>query len=248
MIDGVEVIDFHGHVNRNDRLRMLADATRVTHAMDVAGIDRACVFHTGRLDGSGNELAARYAEANPNRFIPFAFTSPILGKNAVKQLEEAVDKLFCVAIKLYPPRAPWPLNNSHWFDIYRFADERNLAVIFHTGSEPHAHPRFLGEIAPRFPHANFVAGHSGNVAPERRDAIIAANNNPNIFLETCSTFRTPGAIEELVEGAGADRVLFGSDQPLMDPRPQIGKILTAAISAAAKVEVLGANARRLLRL
>ena len=167
MIDGVEVIDFHGHVNRNDRLRMLADATRVTHAMDVAGIDRACVFHTGRLDGSGNELAARYAEANPNRFIPFAFTSPILGKKAVKQLEDAVDKLFCVAIKLYPPRAPWPLNDSHWFDIYRFADERNLAVIFHTGSEAHARPRFLGEIAPRFPRANFVAGHSGNIAARK---------------------------------------------------------------------------------
>lgn len=248
MIDGIEVIDFHGHTNRNDRLRMHADADRVMHSMDAAGIDRACVFHTGRLDGSGNERTARYAEANADRFIPFAFTSPILGKRAVEQLERAVDELHCVAIKLYPPRAPWPLHDAHWFDIYRFAHERNLAVIFHTGSEDHAHPRFLGEIAPRFPGANFVAGHSGNIPTERRDAIAAANDNPNIFLETCSTFRTPGAIEELVNGAGADRVLFGSDQPLMDPRPQLGKILTAAISDDAKRQALGANARRLLGL
>jgi predicted TIM-barrel fold metal-dependent hydrolase len=246
MIDGIEVIDFHGHTNRNDRLRMLADAERVKHSMDAAGIDRACVFHTGSLDGSGNEQTVRYAEANPDRFIPFAFTSPILGMKAVRQLERAVDELHCVAIKLYPPRAPWPLNDAHWFDIYSFAHERSLAIIFHTGAEDHAHPRFVGEIAPRFPHANFVAGHSGNIASERRDAIAAANDNPNIFLETCSTFRTPGAIEELVEGAGADRVLFGSDQPLMDPRPQLGKILTAAISDRAKRQALGANARRLL--
>jgi len=43
-------------------------------------------------------------------------------------------------------------------------------------------------------------------------------------------------------------VLYGSDLPLMDPRSQIGKIITAQISDAAKRLVLGDNARRLLRL
>jgi predicted TIM-barrel fold metal-dependent hydrolase len=49
-----------------------------------------------------------------------------------------------------------------------------------------------------------------------------------------------------VNEAGADRVLFGSDMPLMDPRPQIGKIITADISDEAKQLILGDNARRLL--
>ena len=71
---------------------------------------------------------------------------------------------------------------------------------------------------------------------------------PNYFLETCSTFRTPGVIEELVDKAGADRVLFGSDTPLMDPRPQLGKIITAAIDSDAKRLILGENARGLLGL
>ena len=66
------------------------------------------------------------------------------------------------------------------------------------------------------------------------------------YLETCSTFRTPGVIEELVDGVGADRVLFGSDMPLMDPRSQIGKIITARISDEAKQKILGGNAGRLL--
>ena len=55
-------------------------------------------------------------------------------------------------------------------------------------------------------------------------------------------------IEQLVNEAGADRVLFGSDTPLMDPRPQIGKIITADISDEAKRLILGGNARRLLRI
>jgi predicted TIM-barrel fold metal-dependent hydrolase len=43
-------------------------------------------------------------------------------------------------------------------------------------------------------------------------------------------------------------VLYGSDLPLMDPRPQLGKIITARISNRDKRLILGENARRLLRL
>ena len=73
-----------------------------------------------------------------------------------------------------------------------------------------------------------------------------AQRYPNVYLETCSTFRTPGVIEELVEDAGADRVLFGSDISLMDSRPQLGKIITADITEEAKRMVCGGNAARLL--
>jgi predicted TIM-barrel fold metal-dependent hydrolase len=62
------------------------------------------------------------------------------------------------------------------------------------------------------------------------------------------SFRSPGVIEQLVAGAGAERVVFGSDMPLMDPRCQIGKIITAAIDDQAKRLVLGENAARLLGL
>jgi predicted TIM-barrel fold metal-dependent hydrolase len=86
------------------------------------------------------------------------------------------------------------------------------------------------------------------VAVTRRQALDAARAYPNIYLETCSSFRTPGVIEQLVAEAGADRVLFGSDTPLMDPRCQIGKIITAAIDDTAKRMILGENAQRLLRL
>ena len=93
-----------------------------------------------------------------------------------------------------------------------------------------------------------MAGHSGNIEPARGQAIAAVQRCPNFYLETCSTYRSPGVIEELVREAGADRVLFGSDTPLMDPRAQIGKIITADLTDEEKRMVLGGNAIRLLGL
>ena len=47
--------------------------------------------------------------------------------------------------------------------VNEFADERGLTIIFHTDHFPNSRPRYLADMAPLFPNANFVAGHSGNV-------------------------------------------------------------------------------------
>lgn len=249
MIEGTKVIDFHGHVGRWDQYGMIDDPALLLHAMDAVGIDVACVFNIFHPDGTtGNDLTAQFVARHPDRFVGFAYVSPLMPERMVPELIRAIDGLRFVAIKLYPPYTPWPLNQPQWNPIYEFANERGLAIIFHTGPEPQSFPRFVGEIAPRYPHANFVIGHAGNTPDERAQAIAAAQANPNVYLETCSTFRTPGVIEQLVNEAGADRVLYGSDMPLMDPRSQMGKIITAQIPDAAKRQILGRNAQKLLRL
>lgn len=247
MIEGQRVIDFHGHTGRMDRYNWNDDPTVMLHAMDKVGIDIACLFNIFHPNGtSGNDITARVVAAHPDRFVGFAYVSPTMPERIEEELTRAIDELGLMAIKLYPPYTQWDLNEPIWFPIYEFANARGLAIIFHTGTDLHSHPRLLADCAAQFPRANFVAGHSGNVSEPRRAAIEVAQTYPNVYLETCSTFRTPGVIEELVQGAGADRVLFGSDISLMDPRPQLGKIITAAISDEAKGMICGGNAARLL--
>ena len=243
------VIDVHAHTGSFDRVAFVDDQTRMLAAMDAVGIDITCVFNIFFPDcTSGNDVTARFVDARPDRFRGFAFASPLAGVGLLGELERAIDQLGFLGIKTYPPSTPWPLDDPRWDPIYAFADERKLPVLLHTGIERQAHPGLLAQVAPRFPSAVFIAGHSGNVAEMRRQALDVAAASPNVYLETCSTYRTPGVIEQLVEEAGAERVLFGSDVPLMDPRVQIGKIVTADVSAAAKRLILGENARRLLNL
>ena len=245
MIDGTTVIDFHGHPGRWGA--GVASPETVIPVMDAAGVDRSVLFNIWHPEGIGaNDDTAQLVAAAPDRFMGFAYVSPLMPDGMVAELERAVDELGLVGIKLYPPFTDIKLNERPWFPIYEFADSRSLPLLWHTGIEVESWPCYVGDVAPEFPNARFVCGHSGNCPPMRRMAIDVARANDNVFLETCSTFRTPGAIEELVNGAGADRVLFGSDIPLMDPRAQLGKIITAAIDDDAKRMIIGQNAERLL--
>ncbi|MBQ42395.1 MAG: hypothetical protein CME15_08035 [Gemmatimonadetes bacterium] len=249
MIDGGPVIDFHGHVGRWDTVGMVDDPATMLRAMDRVGIDRSCVFDIFHPDGTrGNDRTAAFVALNPERFVGFAYVSPLMADRVVPELERAVDDLGFRAVKLYPPYTPYPLNDPIWDPVYEFANDRGLAVLSHTDTSEQSQPGLLAQAAHRFPKARFVAGHSGNIEPARGQAIAAAQRCPNFYLETCSTYRSPGVIEELVREAGADRVLFGSDTPLMDPRAQIGKIITADLTDEEKRMVLGGNAIRLLGL
>ena len=247
MIDGSEVIDLHGHPGRWGVAHL--DPELLFPAMDAVGIDRSVLFDIWHPEGRrANDLTASLVAAHPDRLLGFAYVSPLMPETIVPELERAIDRLGLKGIKLYPPFVDPPLSDPVWWPIYEFADDRELVVLWHTGIEPGSFPRYMGEVVGRFPGARFVSGHSGNCPPMRRQAIDVALDHPNVYLETCSTFRTPGVIEQLVEEAGAERVLFGSDTPLMDPRAQLGKIITADISDDDKRLILGGNARRLLRL
>ena len=247
MIAGTTVIDFHGHVGKQNCMGLIDDPDEMLRAMDAVGIDKSCVFNVFHPDGrTGNDQTARFVDRPSRSLHRFRLRVSADAERNGAELERAIDSLGMRAIKIYPPYTPFPLDHPIWDPIYDFAHQRGLPIITHTGIEPTAAPRFLSQVAPRFPGASFVAGHSGNVEPHRSQAIQAARSYPNVYLETCSTFRSPGVIEELVQKAGAERVLFGSDTPLMDPRSQIGKILTAAISDQAKRQILGENACQLL--
>ena len=249
MIDSTMIIDFHGHQGSFDQYLAYDNADLMLRAMDAAGIDKSCLFNIFHPEGRGsNDRTAAFVARHPDRFIGFAYVSPTIPERMTDELTRAIDDLGLKAIKIYPPYGPYALDHQAWDPVYRFASDRGLAVIAHTGGEVSSSPEDFGKAAARFPDANFVAGHSGNSEPYRAQAIAAAQRYSNYYLETCSTFRTPGVVEELVEKAGADRVLFGSDIPLMDPRPQMGKVVTADISDDDKRLLLGYNARRLLKI
>ena len=75
---------------------------------------------------------------------------------------------------------------------------------------------------------------------------IRDSKYPNIYLELCHSFSRHGIVEYLVEQAGVDRVLFGSDAAVLSYGQQLGRVIYADIKEEQKEKILSTNAVRLL--
>ena len=247
------VIDMHSHAGRWGTLGVDDDAARFVQVMDAAGVDRACINCIFYGDPRrGNDTVAGFVARYPDRFIGVGFVTPHYPEEVIGELERAFDTLRMKFLKLYPTYYGRPIDDDGYLPIFEWADDRGIVIMSHSSYVDDrdtltAPRRFVG-LAQRFTRVRWLLAHSGNVRPGQEQAVEAARACPNIYLETCTSFGEHGTIEYLVEGAGADRVLFGSDMPLMDARYQLGRIVTADIPEDAKRKVLGLNATRLLDL
>jgi predicted TIM-barrel fold metal-dependent hydrolase len=108
-------------------------------------------------------------------------------------------------------------------------------------------PEALVEIAAAHPHLPIIAAHSGyGDAPHpTHDAALRVAPAPNIWLEFCSTYLATGAIRRGIEAVGVDRVLFGSDYPLISLPYMVAAYADAGLSDDEAARVLWRNARRL---
>ena len=247
------VIDMHSHVGRWGALAVDDALDQYIRIMDAAGVDRACINCIFYGDARrSNDTVARFVETRPDRFIGVGFVTPHYPEETIVELERAFDVLGMRFLKLYPTYFGRPIDDPGYTPIFEWANDRGIVIMSHSSyvndqDTLTAPKRFIG-LAQRYPRVRWVLAHSGNAAPGQAQAVEAARTCPNIYLETCTSFGGHGTIEFLVEGAGSDRVLYGSDMPLMDARPQVGRIVTADISDEAKRNVLGLNAIRLLGL
>jgi predicted TIM-barrel fold metal-dependent hydrolase len=248
------VIDFHTHSGRWGNIAVFDDPKRYIEIMDAAGVDRAninCIFHSDASKGN-NIVAERFVSQYPDRFIGVAFVTPHYPEEAIPELERAFNELNLRSLKVYPTYYGKPIDDPGYLPIFEWCNDRGITLMSHSSHGPADDgltiPTSFSPLAQRYTNMNWVLAHSGNGRPGQELAVQAAQACPNIYLETCSSFADHKTIDFLVEGAGEDRVLFGSDMPLMDARAMVGRIVTSGISEQAKRKVLGLNALKVLGL
>jgi predicted TIM-barrel fold metal-dependent hydrolase len=78
-----------------------------------------------------------------------------------------------------------------------------------------------------------------------RDAIVVARLSKNVFLESAGN-TSAAEIRAGIKGAGADKVVYGSDLPYVSPEVVIQRIqLMEDVSDRDKEAILGDNMARL---
>jgi predicted TIM-barrel fold metal-dependent hydrolase len=113
----------------------------------------------------------------------------------------------------------------------------------------HPSPNFtaeINEIAPKYPNLSHIIAHCGSSFETARQGIDAALKFPNVFLEITLTSVTYRVIEFMVKHVGAERVLFGTDQPMRDPIPQFGWMAYSHCTFEEKKKMFGLNMKRII--
>lgn len=249
MID-TPVIDFHAHAGRWSTYGVSgSDPADFVRVMDAAGIDKIslnCILFGDAK--RGNDAVAHFLKAYPDRFIGVGYVTPRYPKEAIPELERCFGELGFKFLKVYPVYYEKPLDDPDFFPIYDWCNERDIVIMSHSQYEHKTRPYRFARLAEKYQNITWVLAHSGNDMNGQIESVETAQSAPNVYLETCTSMSEHSTIEFLVEGAGEDRVLYGSDMPILDARYQLGRIVTADISDEAKRKILGLNAINLLGL
>ncbi len=247
------IIDFHTHLDDRWFDRPLMDPPTFLAGLDRCGVRAACVFTLmGFYEDCRrqNDLLLDRCAAAPGRLWPFITVDPKLGTTAVAELERCIATGRFKGVKFHPwlqAFAP-SMVKATMVDLLKRAAAAGLPVLFHDGTPPYATTFQIAAAARWVPEATVVLGHAGLA-----DYCLAAGqlvrDVPNLYACVCGP--RAGDVRYLVDVAGTDKVLFGSDFGLSDwliLADRLDAVRFAGLSGTNLEAVLWRNAARLLRL
>ena len=246
-LDDLLIIDAHAHMGRWFNFHVPdGDAAGMIRTMDRIGI-RACVSSAHAGIGPdfilGNDEVARGGQEFPGRIFGFIVVNPNYPAQEMRdELERRWATGHFVGIKFHADMHKYPSDGERYAPAWEFAHERGVPLLSHDSV---AH---FEEPMKRYTQAKLLIAHSISSPDMLEAATGLALRRPNVYLDICGSPLVYGALELAVEKVGAGRVLFGTDLPFIDPRPQVGRVAFAKIPEADKMRILGENALTLFGL
>ncbi len=180
--------------------------------------------------------------AGDPRWIPCCQVDP-RHDDAIAQVREAVAD-GCRMLKLMPAIYNAPPTGPECRALVEVAREAGLIVNIHSGGN-NSHPLEIGALARRYPEVAFIMDHMG-YRYEGPAALLAAEDNPNIYLGATIAALEPSFVATAIERVGAERVIFGSNYPNVYPDLAVESLRRAKFAPEVEALVLGGNLARLL--
>jgi hypothetical protein len=235
--------------------------------MDEAGV-AACILQgwywqrqeTCELQNAWyREWVARY----PGRLIAFASVQPAAGRRALVCLERSLDAGMRGIGELLPQAQGYTLDDPWFLKVVEVAEARRLPITLHA-TDPEAGAAAgpatplgpLVGLARDHPKATFILAHLGGGLAFR--GLPGGEPLPeNLYFDTAAAplLYDTGVYRRAVDRVGAERILYGSDYPLLvHPRKkrepgfelQLAEIAAAGLGPRERAQVLGQALRRIL--
>ena len=241
----------------------LVSGPELISAMDQNRVDRAVIFgfpwNDIELSKAHNDYIMEMVQKYSDRFIGLGCFDPA-GPGAAAEAERCLAGGLSGIGELAFYQAGIDDSTLKQLEpVMQLCDQRGLPVIIHT-NEPVGHayhgktPITLSQIyglIRRFASNSIILAHWGGglffyalMKKEVKDSL------KNVYFDTASSpyLYHPEVYQLAIKLAGIDRILFGSDYPLLAPEKYFKEMQDCGLAPAQIDKICGLNAKRLFNL
>jgi hypothetical protein len=209
-----------------------------------------------------NEEIAESALRYPDAIIPFASIDPAKGKAGARQVRRLVEEYGVRGFKFHPNMQAFFPNDRMAYPLYEAIEECGAISVFHTGQTgigagarggggirlKYSNPMFVDDVAVDFPDMKIILAHPS--FPWQDEALSVATHKPQVYIDLSgwSPKYFPPQLVQYANSLLQDKVLFGTDYPLLTPERWLADFDKLPIKDSVRPKILKDNAARLLGL
>ncbi len=209
-----------------------------------------------------NEEIAELAHKNADVAIPFASIDPARGEEGVREARRLIKDFGVKGFKFHPSVQGFYPNDGLAYPLYEVIAEARLPALFHTGQTgvgagqragggirlKFSHPMYLDDVAADFPDMPIILAHPS--FPWQEEALSVATHKPQVYIDLSgwSPKYFPPILVQYANTLLKDKVMFGSDYPVISPERWLADFETLNIKPEVRPLILKMNAAKLLKL
>ena len=209
-----------------------------------------------------SEEIAEGAARNNDVLIPFGSVDPRQGQKAVDKAQRLVEEYGVRGFKFHPSVQGFDPSDERYYPLYEAVQALGVPALFHTGQNGmgaglpggfgiklgYSNPLLLDSVAADFPDLQVIMAHPSVPWQEEANSIATHKSNVWIDLSGWSPKYFPESLVKAANRMFPDRVLFGTDYPLIEPAKWLAAFEQAPFVDEVRPKILKDNAVRLLGL
>ncbi len=209
-----------------------------------------------------NEEIAELAHQHGDVAIPFASINPHRGAEGVRAAKRLIADYGVKGFKFHPSVQEFFPNDRMAYPLYEAIAEAKLPALFHTGQTgvgaatrggggirlKYSQPMLLDDVAVDFPEMPIILAHPS--FPWQEEALSVATHKPQVYIDLSgwSPKYFPPILVQYANTLLKDKILFGSDYPVMTPERWMDDFSKLNIKPEVRPLILKMNAAKLLKL
>ncbi len=244
----------------NPKAKMIT-AEELIESMDASRIDISVVHNIGwtthELCVEINDYILESINKYPDRLDGFCGVQPLSMGASIKEIERCAAGGAKGVGELRPDIRMLPLDDKDFMQPFVDALIKNNMILLTHSSEPVGHqypgkgtvtPQMLYSFIYNHPELTVVCAHWGGGLPFYALMPEVEKVLENVYFDSAASpfLYKPLIYKQVASLVGEDKILFGSDYPLLEQSRIIKEILLQDLPDITKMKILGENARRLL--